>query len=508
MHHWVKILKTDIFDIWRISKFSPHFFYSPKRSLRLLSILLLIILFVFPLAACDEIVIPDDQAPATVSPDNIQVDPFLDKFYAFLGGQEMMGPAISPMVEKDGRYFQYTLNGLMVYDPSSPATEYFKLFPIGKEMGIFEQAVPHPQDTDQLYENGHIIGLPFRELYVNNGRHTYGAPLTEMFYNRLRRRYEQYFEGAAFYQMRDSGEIGMLAYGAYMCGKSCNPPEIGNSVLDYSHPVAPVFVEFVRQVGFRFTGFPIGDFFPWDGKWFQVFQNVVLVADTPEQPQSARLFSVAKDLGVLQEDPAPPSGAEGMNFFSVSDGMGYDIPAYFWDYLLSHGGLQVSGSPVSHLRDYSEGTQRQCFENLCLIYDQQVTNVAQVYTEQLGYQFMGLMSNIEFPLEPTNEPRHSAIILRVEEGQPMVRSDEQQEIRITVLRNGFPVSGVKLDITVTMPDNSTQNFILPETGADGKASLLLPMIQAENGSVILYQVCVINQEQSNFCYEDTFTIWN
>ncbi len=508
MNYWVKILNSDIFCTLVEFELFPQDIKFRKPLFRNLLVILLLVAFVFPLAACDGIVIPDEQTPPNLSPDTLQIDPFFDKFYAFLGGEEMMGPAISPMVEKDGRYYQYTMNGLMIFNPSSPATELFKLFPIGVEMGISERAVPPPAQSEQLYENGHIIGQPFRALYENNGRISYGAPLTEMFYNRLRRRYEQYFEGAAFYQMRDSGEIGMLAYGAFMCGESCNVTNMGNSVLDYTHPIAPVFKDFVHQYGLRFTGFPIGELFSWDGKWFQVYQNVVMVANSPEQPGSARLFSVVKDLGVLRENPGPPSGVAGMNFYSVSEETGYDIPAYFWDYLVSHGSLQVSGAPVSHLKDYSEGSSRQCFENLCLIFDKSAPTYAQVYPEQLGYQFMGLLSDKEPVVEPTGETHQSSIILRVEEDQPTVRTDEQQEIRVTVLRNGFPVSGVKLDITLTMPDNSTQNFILPETGADGKASLLLPMVQAENGSVILYQVCVINQDQANFCYEDTFAIWN
>lgn len=466
------------------------------------------ILVIFSLSACDLLVIPDEQSPVVNNPDNFQVNALFTDFYIFLGGEGLMGPIISPLAERDGKFYQYTLNGLMVHDPSAPPTALFKLFPIGKELGIFEKAVPAPEQSDPWYVNGHIVGQPFRQFYNKQLSQYYGAPLTEMFYNRLRRRYEQYFEGVAFYQMIDSGEVGLLTYGALLCGQNCKQIDAGNSVLDYSHQIAPVFRDLVNQTGIRFSGFPISELFFFDGNWMQVFQNIVLVADSSDHPESARLFSVAKSLGIMPENPLPPSGSKGMNFYSAMDGLGYDIPTFFWDYLVAHGGLQVAGAPISHFGAYTENAFRQCFENLCLIQDNLDTEFAQIYPDQLGYQFLGLLGHVEAPPQPADEPERATIILRVEEGHPTVRSDQPQEIQITVLRNGFPVSGVALELTITMPDNSTQNFALPETGADGKSSLLLPVIQAENASVILYQVCVVNQEQANFCYEDSFAIWN
>lgn len=479
-----------------------------KRFTQVLSLIVLWVFLIVSLSACDQVIMPDGQAPADNNPISIQVDVLFSDFYRFLGGEEMLGEAISPMVEKDGRFFQYTMNALMVYDPSSPATEYFKLFPIGRELGIVEKSVSPPVQSDQLYVNGHIIGKPFQTYYNKMGSISYGAPLTEMFYNRLRNRYEQYFESVAFYQMKDSGEIGLLAYGSFMCADSCKKVEKGNSVFDYSYRIAPVFRSFVEQYGILFTGFPIGELYSVDGKWFQVFQNIVLMAELPENPQSVRLFSIVKNLGMMPENPLPPSSAQGMSFYSTLDGQGYEIPDFFWDYLVAHGGLQVSGAPVSHLKPFSDETLRQCFENLCLLYDQHAQPNASVFPDQLGYQYLGLLSDPGAIVEPTSVSRQASIVLRVEESQSTLSSEEQQEISVAVLRNGFPASGVALEVNLTMPDESKLTFSMPDTGADGKSSLTLPAILAENGSVILYQVCVINQEQANFCYEDSFAIWN
>lgn len=507
MKNWVKILSLFGDPFWG-KEVSIGVLNHGKSTCQLLLLVLFLLSGMLSLTACDQIVTPDGQATPVIDPENFPVDPIFVDFYLYLGGEEMMGPAISPLVERDGKSYQYTVNSLMVFDPTSPATEFFKLFPIGKELGIYDKHSAATDQADPFLVNGHLIGEPFRPFFEQQKRLSYGAPLTEMFYNRLRRRYEQYFEGVAFYQMKESGETGLLAYGSFMCGESCKKIDVGNSVFDYSYRIAPVFRDFVNQYGIRFTGFPIGDLIYLDGSWIQVFQNIVLMTDAPDQPQSVRLFPIAVNLGVLQENPLPPTGIDGMNFFSTTDGLGYDIPDFFWNYLLDHGGLQVSGAPISHSGEYTKDSLRQCFENLCLLHDKRAENYSPVYPYQLGYQFLGLMSDSEIPVEPTTEPSQHKITLRVEENQPVVRTDEHQEVLVTVLRNGFPVSGVDLELTLTLPDNSTQNFILPETGSDGRANLQLPMIQAENGSVILYQVCVINQDQANFCYEDSFAIWD
>lgn len=511
MISWVKILKR--FSVKHIKpswgfRFFPLAAYDKLISYKQVKWMGFFLLMVLSFVACEDINLPGTSIAPTASVNNSQIDPLFTPFYEYLGGEELLGPAISAMVMREGKYYQYAMNGLLVYDQSSPTKEFFYLYPIGREIGIVEKNIPTSDQNDLNASHSQIIGKPFVSIAIKEENLPYGLPLTEMFYNPLRRRYEQYFDGAAFYQMKDSGEIGLLAYGVLFCGNSCRKVDVGNSIFDYSYNVAPVFRDFVNQHGIRFTGFPLSELIYSDGNWVQVFQNVVLVSDSPDHPQSARLFPVAKHLGVLFEPATSPSGLDGMNFYSTVDGLGYDIPVLFWDFLVNQGGLMVSGPPVSHLQKYEESTLRQCFENLCLIYDDQSLSKSKIYLDQLGYQFLGLQGDVEIPVGPTSESQQARLILRVEESKPTVRSDEQQEIQVTVLRNGFPVSGVELELSITLPDNTTKNFVLSQTGMDGKAYHLLPIIQAENGSVILYQVCVMNQEQANFCYEDSFTIWN
>ncbi len=396
----------------------------------------------------------------------------------------------------------------MMYDPGSPAAELFKLYPIGIELGISEKPVPPPLDSDQIYIDGHLLGEPFQSIYAERGVMAYGKPLSEMIYNRVRRRYEQYFEGVAFYQMADSGEIGLLAYGSFICGESCQQVDIKNGVLDYSYMVAPVFKEFVKQHGIIFTGFPLGDLVSLKDQSIQVFQNVVLVSASPWSPDSVQLLPISEDLGLISQNPRTPSSEDQMYFYSTSEGIGFDIPTYFWDYLVAHGGLQTSGPPITHLETISEGVLRQCFENLCLLYDKSSFDEPRVYPVQLGYQYLGLKGYQEHKQTQEPDPTLTKLSLQVEEEQPTIQSNQRQEIRVLVSRDGAPVSGIEMEITITLPDKVTQTYQLPKTGPDGRASILLPLFQVDNGSVILYQVCVIGQEQTYFCYEDSFTIWN
>ena len=92
--------------------------------------------------------------------------------------------------------------------------------------------------------------------------------------------------------------------------------------------------------------------------------------------------------------------------------------------------------------------------------------------------------------------------------QATISTSEQQIIEVSAMRDGYPVPGIVMEIIITMPDETTQSYVMPATGSDGRTTLTLPAIQAENGSVILYLVCVNGLEETDICYEDSFAIWS
>ena len=66
------------------------------------------------------------------------VDPTFREFYETLGGESVLGPAISIMYEERGKKLQFTSAVLMMYDPMALESERFKLVPLGNAMKIAE----------------------------------------------------------------------------------------------------------------------------------------------------------------------------------------------------------------------------------------------------------------------------------------------------------------------------------------------------------------------------------
>ncbi len=124
-----------------------------------------------------------------------------------------------------------------------------------------------------------------------------------------------------------------------------------------------------------------------DGKWEQILENVVLVADSRINPQSVTLRPLSDKVQIMVEEPRIPTGDPQMYFYPVQDNKGYEIPLHFWDYIQKHGGVQVTGLPVTHYSLLLGQVYHQCFTNLCLTYDQSAIKQARVRPEPLGYAY-------------------------------------------------------------------------------------------------------------------------
>lgn len=465
------------------------------------------------LAGCDQFSPTSAGNDAATNNGSNNLDATLSVLYDHMGGEAVLGPVISDMFIADGKKYQYTMNCLMVYDGSLPATEYYSLAPLGKRIGISEPPVPDPKQPDLIYRNGYIIDPDFVAFFDESTAIFTGKPLTGVLYNPALQRYEQYFENLGFYKMKGTGQVGLLAYGSFYCKQNCVPADAGAGEISYRYKVEPVFAPFLQKYGWSFTGFPLGEKYMLDGRWAQVFQNVVLTAAALDQPESVRLLRIPEALHINPEAPRPQSGAPELYFYAVDGEKGFEIPNYFWDYLVAHGGLDVSGAPISHLETVSGETTDQCFENLCLVYDPSAPYNVRVNPESLGINYNALFGYATAQITPQagesrSDEQISPLTLRVKESQPTIPANQQQVIEVSVSRDGFPVPGVGLEISLSLPDGSSQVYVLPPTGSDGKSVQTLPIIQADNGSVILYKICITGQGQMNFCYEDSFTIWS
>lgn len=97
--------------------------------------------------------------------------------------------------------------------------------------------------------------------------------------------------------------------------------------------------------------------------------------------------------------------------------------------------------------------------------------------------------------------------MQVWESYPMVSSDQSQEIGVSIFLDNLPLKNVEPDLIVTLPDGREKTYYLYPTGVDGQARMILEPINAANGTLIPYQICVYNLNQEKFCVRDSFLIW-
>jgi hypothetical protein len=473
----------------------------------------LFLLLVIFLAACSG----GESGPASLpTPEGVKsVDALFVEFYDHLGGAKILGPAISPIFSHGDRKYQYVQAGCMEYKLDAPDSERFQLSPLGLELGISEPPVPAPVQSDQLYVEGHIIysGLvPFyRQL---GGARFVGRPLTEVHYNQEKQRFEQYFENLGFYWMENDPpeKVSLLAYGAWKCDSKCRhkPPmsaQIQVPLLSASMD-GKVFREVVARLGADFTGFALSDpFIGNQGKLEQIYENLVLV-ENPESPAQVSFQPLPEKIGITPGPLVKNNGVEGMIFWPVESEQGYNVPQQFIEYITQHGGEEISGLPISELALEDDQLFRQCFTNYCLDYHL-VSNIPldlRISPAPLGQQYLERY----YPSEGDGFSESQAlrtISLQVWERYQFVGSNQAQEIGASIFDGKLPLRSIEPVLTLILPDGSQQSFYFPPTGDDGQTLLKLDPIEAQNGTLIPYQVCISSLTYELFCVKDSFVIW-
>ena len=454
------------------------------------------------------------QAEAKPIPDEWHgVDPIFREYYRYLGGETVMGGAISPIDHEGTALVQYLERGKLVFDVDAPARQRFRLAPLGIEMALVEPPVAQPAYPDPYYVDGHNISPDFASLYEKlNILNAVGRPITEMKYNPHYKQYEQYFENLGFFRLEGTSEVRLLPYGVWACDQDCRSHVANKDMIpDRPQKIDPVFVPFVSRLGSDFTGFALtGAYVGREGKWEQIYENVVLVANVGNDPHSVVLRPLSKELKILSDMPHSYSHSPDKYFYSLEGDKGYEIPNYFWDYIASRGGLALFGAPISHLAPSNNAVVRQCFVNLCLTYDSRANENARVRPEPLGYWYKQLYYSPEVKdgQPKIQSAQDGTLTLQVWEQFPAVTSTQVQEIGVNVLRDNRPLMNVAPVLTLTLLDGNQQTFHLPPTGDDGQSRIQLPPIEAPNGTLILYQVCVPNPGKDEFCAEKSYVIWD
>lgn len=475
-----------------------------SRSLSRTGIFAVIGFLILFCSACGETVSPS--IPYSLN----DVAPIFRESYKYWGGYDRLGPIISDAIQDGVKTIQFTHAVAMVFDPSAPAEQRFDLAALGRQLEVNEKPL------DEIASSGPLFFIPghyLSEIEKMGGFRFTGMPLGEERYNSAQRRYEQYFEKVGFYRNEGEEEIHLLAYGAALCKHNCRSSDPGDATIE-GYRIDPVFRGFVNQWGIDLTGLAISEgYVGRDGKWEQIFENIVLTASSQNDPGSVGLRPVPRDLNIIPEIPQPYSGITGMLFYAVQGDHGYEIPIVFWRYVAEHGGTAVFGDPITHPVQPVNAGFYQCFMYLCLTYTPDGSQQVQVRPEPLGIRYKDLFyristpSGIGFQNEGSPSIGNSDMAIWTWEAHPTISSLQQQEIGVRVLSNKFPNVNIVPELTLTMPDASQHFFTMAVTDADGKSSIVLPPIMAQNGSLIAYQVCVPSPNDT-VCVSESFIIWS
>ena len=110
---------------------------------------------------------------------------------------------------------------------------------------------------------------------------------------------------------------------------------------------------------------------------------MVLIVD-PMSPGGVGLLPITERLNILPDSMSVVNDDPNFHFYIVENQKGFGIPNHLWEYIDAHGGIELIGSPISNYSRIADQKYRQCFRNLCLIYDK---SLSIVYPEALGYSY-------------------------------------------------------------------------------------------------------------------------
>ncbi len=472
-----------------------------KSKLALFSVSLLIILII---SACT----PTSGASTRGT---FTVDPSFSDFYREFGGEDILGPAISPLFDKDGVTYQYIVAGLMAYNPNLEPLKRYSFSPIAAlEWQINGMVEPSPQVYDSHYVNGHQIWEEVLPYYDRYGPNIIGLPLTAVMANASKQRYEQYFDGLGFYRnfSDPAGKIYLMPYGDWMCGNNCayasnDLPPAASYAQEFS-ATEQLFLQAAARLGYGFTGEPLATpSLGSDGNYQMVFENVVLYID-PSDGHQIRLRPIPSWLGIQSEQLKQALDENWLSFYPIKNEQGFNVPKTFLDYINQHGSIEYSGEPISEYHSLSKDEYSQCFRNVCLEYHPDAPPGLQVRPQALGADY--LISGKK--PDTVNSTLDNALQIKASEESPLIPSGEKQVIHIEATQNNEPVSGIQISLLVTQPDGITKTYSLEPTGMDGKTSIELDSINGANGAIVQYKVCVVGSVTPQLCFPQSYTIWD
>ncbi len=97
--------------------------------------------------------------------------------------------------------------------------------------------------------------------------------------------------------------------------------------------------------------------------------------------------------------------------------------------------------------------------------------------------------------------------MRVWKSYPMLSPDQSQEIGVSVMENNAPLSDLEPYLIITFPDGQVKTYYMDLTAEDGSSRYQLDPIDAPNGTLIPFQVCIQDLNNEKYCVKDSFMVW-
>lgn len=514
------------------------------KPVKLLLLFALILVAGVTLASCTQI--PPD-AQIVYYP----LDETFTQFYLFLGGEELLGRPISPLIGgAKGIKQQYTENVLMVYDPKAEEKAQFYLGDLGLKYGRKEKApgsVP-PQEGD-IVANGFVIYPDFISLFQRFGSGVYsGKPSISAWVNEDENRIEQHFTNVGFYISTDEplpvtpeesqeAEAAipapkLLPWGLLACQEGCIPvkaptplPLVG---VGAEGEIPEPFGSLIAGLNPAFLGNRLqGPYWAADGQREIIFENIVMYA----KKGVVYIRPVVHDLGYKRSGNVAPTDDPTLVFVENKDGLGHNVPQLFYGYVMANGGLEISGNPISESVEISRNLYRQCFTNICLEtitaglnkdqvmirpvgreYLEQVVNAPQGTATALpiidegtgegaadtpveGQQPSGNTDGNPETLTPALPSLPADLQVNASEAYPLLGAGQQQVISISASAGEAPAAGISFTVTITLPDGSQQSVDAAPTNGEGLSEAQLPVLELPAGSLVSYQVCLTDASE-------------
>ncbi len=424
--------------------------------------------------------------PAAPPPSGTKaVEPLFSEFYNRVNGPAVLGHAISGLTEYDDMPAQYTESGLMLFDDRLNGQARFRLAPLGAR--LYSQETPAAAAED-IQIDGFVSHDKIRLLYFALGEEVVGAPRTNLQVNLASNRMEQHFEnlGIGFWLDDPEAQPFVLAYGVASCNAECRYQHPGPLFATPTGIQAPVFQDVIDVLGGDLLGLLVdGPYALEDGSQEIVYQNAVLVM----RPGATRveLRPIVPLLGFEAGQMVKNLNTPAAYFVALdtSGQFGYNIPAFFWDYIQPRGGLAMFGNPIME-RSYDElqNTHLQCFEKVCLTFDPAAPPHEQVRPLALGQEYRNRFATLAggVPVEDLQ--------LLMSVSKEITDDGTLLTVSANVLRGTEPQSGHSLTLSVTLPDGSRQQHRFGPTDAHGAAQLTLPPLSYPNGAWVYLTVCL------------------